>query len=244
MYGLIGKKLGHSFSANFFNKKFLNEGIDESYQLFPLDSVSEIQSLLKNNNNLKGLNVTIPYKQTIIPYLNDISEEAREIGAVNVIKIFQNSDSIILKGYNSDYKGFLESLKPLITPSMKKALILGTGGASKAVAYSLKKLGMMFKFVSRNPSADQFSYKDLNKEILSDYHIIINTTPLGMWPDIESFPPIPYHFLTPEHLCYDLVYNPLETSFMKMSAENGAKVKNGLEMLEKQALAAWEIWNT
>ena len=243
MYGLIGKKLGHSFSADFFNKKFEKEGIDESYHLFPLESIEKFPELLDSQPELKGLNVTIPYKQEVMRYLDEIDDDAEKIGAINVIKISNKGAEKYLKGYNSDYIGFLSSLQPLLTPEIKSGLILGTGGASKAVAYALKKLGIDVTFVSRNPLPGQLSYEDLDEDIINRNLLIVNTTPLGMSPDISSYPPIPYHYLTDKHLCYDLVYNPLETEFLKRCKEQGTQVKNGLEMLYNQALAAWDIWN-
>lgn len=240
MYGLIGYPLGHSFSANFFNKKFTEENIPEKYNLFPLESIDLLPELLKKYPELKGLNVTIPYKQSVMRYLNSLSQEADEIGAVNVIKIFKDGS---LKGYNSDAIGFKNTIKPLLKPYMKKALVLGTGGASKAVVYVLKNLGLTVLSVSRNAKDNVISYSDITPDIIQTHHVIVNTTPLGMWPDIEKAPDIPYQLLSPLHLCYDLVYNPEITSFMQKSHENGATVKNGLDMLHGQALAAWDIWN-
>ena len=242
MYGLIGKKLGHSFSADFFNNKFAREGINDHYYLFPLEEISEFPHLLLENPDLEGLNVTIPYKQQLIPYLNSLSEEAEKIGAVNVIKFQRDGKDLKLIGYNSDCIGFKISLLPLLHDKIKKALVLGTGGASKAVSYVLKNLGLEVNFVSRKPGENLLTYEDLDQDIMKENLLIVNTTPLGMFPEIESYPPIPYHFLTPLHVCYDLVYNPLETLFMKKASEQGAVVKNGLEMLEQQALAAWDIW--
>lgn len=244
MYALIGKKLGHSFSADFFNKKFKEEGIPEHYELLPIPAISDFPKLLAEYPDLKGINVTIPYKQAVIPFLDELSEEAREIGAVNVIKVHRNDNNVFLKGFNSDVIGFMESLKPLLRDDIKKALILGTGGASKAVAYVLKKLGIKYKFVSRSGKMGQYNYTELNEKIISENILIVNTTPLGMYPDMDSAPPIPYQFLTPAHVCYDLVYNPLMTEFMKRSEEKGAKVKNGIEMLRLQALASWDFWNS
>lgn len=243
MYGLIGKKLTHSFSADFFNKKFKKEGIDESYQLFPIPSISLLPELIKSHRELKGINVTIPYKEEIIPYLSEISDEADRIGAINVVKIRREGDKVYLKGFNSDCVGFRNSLLPLLNPHIKKALILGTGGASKAVEYVLTDLGIQVTFVSRNPKRNQLSYKDLNEQLIKEHLLIVNTTPLGTFPDIDSYPPIPYHYLTSSHICYDLVYNPEVTEFMKRSEIQGATVKNGMEMLIGQALEAWRIWN-
>ena len=243
MYGLIGKKLSHSFSADFFNKKFAEEGIDATYHLLPLETIKDFPGLLQSNPEIKGLNVTIPYKEEVIPYLTELSEEAREIGAVNVIKFIEEKNNLKLVGYNSDCIGFRDSLQPLLRKDIEKALILGTGGASKAVSYVLNNLGIDFKFVSRTPKEGQLTYEDLDKQIMKDHLLIINTTPLGMFPDIKSCAPVPYEELTERHICYDLVYNPGETEFLKRSAKYGAITKNGLEMLHLQALAAWNIWN-
>lgn len=242
MYGLIGKKISHSFSANYFNEKFKREGIDETYRLFPLDSIEQLPELLLTYPELKGLNVTIPYKQDVMKYLTHISEEAKEIGAINVIKILRHPDKIELNGYNSDYIGFKDSITPLLNPNMKKALILGTGGASKAVDYVLRNLGITTTLVSRTPKDGQISYKDIDKNIIDANLIIVNTTPLGMYPNVESYPDLPYNFITPNHLCFDLVYNPIETEFLKKCKQMGATTKNGIEMLEKQAIGAWNIW--
>lgn len=242
MYGLIGKKLGHSFSADFFNKKFADENIDERYELLPIPSIKDLPLLLKNNPGLKGLNVTIPYKQEVIPFLTELSEEAKEIGAVNVIKIVNKGDLRELIGYNSDSIGFEQSLKPLLRADISQALILGTGGASKAVEYVLKKLGIKYKFVSRQLREGFLTYDQLDRSVISKNRLIVNTTPLGMFPDTDTCPPLPYQFINNSHLCYDLVYNPAETEFLKRCKNQGAEIKNGLEMLERQALAAWEIW--
>lgn len=244
MYGLIGKKISHSFSADFFNKKFANEGINESYNLFPLPSIEELTALLDLHPDLKGLNVTIPYKEQVIPFLDDLSDEAKGMGAVNVIKITYENGKRHLKGFNSDAIGFKESVIPLLNDKIKKALVLGTGGASKAVAFVLKSLGIEVLFVSRTPDKSQISYEDLTPEIIKDHLLIVNTTPLGMFPEINASPSIPYHLLTPQHICYDVIYNPSETEFLKKAASMGATVKNGLEMLRLQAIGAWEIWNS
>lgn len=242
MYGLIGYPLGHSFSASFFNEKFSREGIDEHYSLFPLTSIDEFPALLESHKDLKGLNVTIPYKELVIPYLTSLSKEAEEIGAVNVIKISDDGKSLV--GYNSDSIGFHDTISPLIKPHMKKALVLGTGGASHAVAYVLKKLGLEVTKVSRRPAEGMLTYSDLTPEVMATHHVIVNTTPLGMWPKVDACPDIPYQLLSPMHLCYDLVYNPDVTEFMRRASEQGATVKNGLDMLHGQAVAAWEIWNS
>lgn len=244
MYGLIGNPLGHSFSADFFNKKFENEGINESYMLFPLPEINCVESLINDHKDLKGFNVTIPYKQQIIPYLTSLSDEAEEIGAVNVVKVERNHEKTILRGYNSDAIGFRNSILPLLKPNMKKALVLGTGGASKAVVYALKSLGINVTRVSRKASEDAISYENLTPGIMAENLIIVNTTPLGMWPNVDDAPAIPYHLVSSDHLCYDVVYNPEMTTFMAKSKNQGAVVKNGLEMLYLQALAAWEIWQS
>lgn len=243
-YGLIGKKIGHSFSANFFNEKFSREGIDARYFLFPLEKISEFPDLIKNNPELQGLNVTIPYKQDVMTYLDELSEAVRKIGAVNVIKFIRKDGRTLLKGFNSDYIGFQESLQPLLSDKIKSALILGTGGASKAVDYVLKNFGLKVTFVSRTPKEGQLSYDQLTSDVIENNPLIVNTTPLGMFPDVENYPPIPYQFLTPNHLCFDIIYNPEVTEFMKKAAKQGARVKNGQEMLIGQAVAAWNIWNS
>ena len=244
LFGLIGKKLGHSFSANFFNNKFEKENINAHYQLFPLPEIECFPTLISQNPELKGLNVTVPYKEDVIQFLDSVSEEAREIGAVNVIKFeeFSSGDSRHLRGYNSDAEGFRKSLLPLLRIDVKHALVLGSGGASKAVCYVLRNLGIEISLVSRSKEKGDFSYEELTPEIIKKNLLIINTTPVGMYPAIHACPPIPYDSLTPSHICYDLIYNPEETLFLKNAKIRGAVIKNGLEMLHLQALAAWEIW--
>lgn len=244
MYALIGNPLGHSFSANFFNEKFRREHIDNRYILAQLDDISDVTLLLEDHPDLQGFNVTIPYKQQIIPYLDSLSDEAREIGAVNVVKVEHRDGKRYLKGFNSDAIGFRESIAPLIKPDMKRALILGTGGASHAVDYVLRSLGIETVKVSRTKSEDRLTYADLTEDVMRSHLVIVNTTPLGTWPNTEACPDIPYDFITPGHLCFDLVYNPETTTFMKKAAEHGATVKNGLEMLHLQAIGAWKIWNS
>ncbi len=241
LYGLIGYPLTHSFSKKYFTEKFEKENIKNSkYELFEIKEAGEILDVLKNNPNLRGLNVTIPHKENVIQYLDEIDAAAKEIGAVNVIKITNGK----LKGFNSDYYGFRQSLLNLIGERKQlKALILGTGGAAKAVKAALLDLNIPFHFVSRKKEGANFSYEALDKTILSEHKLIINTSPLGMYPNVETCPDIPYHLLTPEHFLFDLVYNPEETTFMKKGAERDAKTKNGLEMLHLQAEKAWEIWN-
>ncbi len=239
-FGLIGYPLSHSFSKGYFANKFRQETItDCAYDVFPLEKIEDFELLCNKHKNLLGLNVTIPYKQSIIPFLDELHEEAKAIGAVNTIK-FINGKKI---GYNSDCYGFEMSLKPLLKPHHTSALILGTGGASKAVEYVLKKLGIQFQYVSRNKNDKAISYDDVNSFIMHHSTLIINTSPLGMYPNIESAPEIPYDAITDQHLLYDLVYNPEETLFLKRGKEHGAQTKNGLEMLHLQANRSWEIWN-
>lgn len=246
IYGLIGYPLGHSFSQNFFNQKFESEGIKAKYVNFEIPVIEEFPMIIARNPMLKGLNVTIPYKEKVIEYLDELDPQARAIGAVNVIKPMHNAKGEIvgLKGYNSDFIGFVDSIKAFIKPCHKQALILGTGGAAKAVEQGLLSLGIKPVKVSRTPGAGKLTYGDLTPEVMQEHKIIVNTTPLGMYPHIDECPDIPYHLLTPEHLCYDLLYNPDTTLFMQKSAEYGAVTKNGLEMLLMQAFAAWNIWNS
>lgn len=237
-FGLIGRNIGYSFSRGYFTKKFEETGLDASYENFDIPEIGEVTSILESG--VSGLNVTIPYKEAILPYLDGLSENATKIGAVNTIS-FQNGKAI---GHNTDYIGCTESLHPLLLPHHKKALVLGTGGASKAVVYALDKLGIPSLLVSREPKAGAISYDELTAEILSTHHIIVNTTPLGTSPNTEAFPPVPYQFVTPLHLAYDLVYNPERTVFLQKAQEQGATIKNGHEMLVLQAEAAWNIWNS
>ena len=243
LYGLIGFPLGHSFSQMFFNQKFEAENINAEYRNFELPDIGDLMELLSEYPLLEGLNVTRPYKEQVIPYMDEMDETAAGVGAVNVIKFFREGDDFRLKGYNSDVKGFSDSLNPLITPERKKALILGTGGAAKAVAYALGKLGIENRLVSRSAREGVLTYDELDPAIMSEHKIIINTTPLGMYPHVDECPAIPYSDLTPEHLCYDLIYNPDVTLFMHRAAEHGAETKNGLEMLMLQAFESWDIWN-
>ena len=244
IYGLIGYPLTHSFSQNYFNQKFRNENIDAEYVNFEIPDIGDLIEVISENPNLHGLNVTIPYKEQVIPYLDEIDEDAAQIGAVNVIKFIRNKNSVIFKGYNSDIIGFCDSIAPLLTPNRNKALILGTGGAAKAVYHGLKKLGVEPIYVSRNKQEGMLTYGELSNDIMAEYKVIVNTTPLGMYPRMDECPNIPYQCLTKEHLCYDLLYNPDVTLFMKRAEENGAEVKNGLEMLLLQAFAGWNIWNS
>jgi len=239
-FGLVGKNIDYSFSKKYFTEKFEKENlINHNYQNFDIQSVFEITQIVKNPN-LCGLNVTIPYKEEIIPFLDKISKKAKKIGAVNTIKITKKGK---LKGYNTDFFGFQKSLSSLLNEHHKKALILGTGGASKAVAFALKKLGIQYSFVSQKLRRDYLSYEKLNEAIFQEYQIIINCTPLGTFPDINSCPNIPYDLLNSNHIVFDLVYNPEETIFLQKAKQNGATTKNGMEMLVFQAEKAWEIWN-
>jgi shikimate dehydrogenase len=238
MYGIIGYPLLQTFSPGYFNKKFEELGVHDIYEKFPLDKIEDLKQVLAQHPDLKGMNVTIPYKQEVIALLDELDETAKQIGAVNTISIKNGK----LKGYNTDAIGFINSLKPLLKPQHNKALILGTGGASKAVAYALKQLNISYQFVSRNAKEGYLSYPDLDKAIIDDHKLIINTTPLGMVPQENTSPDIPYASLSAEHLLYDLIYYPEETLFLKKGKENGACIKNGYEMLIGQAEAAWEIW--
>ncbi len=244
IYGLIGFPLGHSFSRGYFNEKFEAESIDAEYVNFEIPSIKEFREVVEKNENLCGLNVTIPYKEQVIPYLDDLDKAtAKRIGAVNVIKIIRNGKKTKLVGYNSDIIGFTQSIEPFVEEHHQKALILGTGGASKAICCGLQDLGIESKFVSRSKkNAKTITYADLTPEIMKSHHIIVNCTPLGMYPKINECPDIPYDLLTPKHLLYDLLYNPDETLFMKKGKKQGAMVKNGLEMLLLQAFEARNIW--
>ncbi len=242
-YGLIGFPLGHSFSKDYFNNKFNSERIDAQYINFEIPNIEEIKAIILTNPELKGLNVTIPYKQQVIPYLHDITKEAKEIGAVNVIKITRKGSKVHLKGYNSDVVGFVESIRPLLERYHKNALILGTGGASKAVDYGLRSLGVQTMFVSRTKKAGAFTYKELSYEMMEDYKVVVNCTPLGMYPNVNECPDIPYEAVGNHHILYDLIYNPNETLFLANGRKRGAVTKNGLEMLLLQAFASWEFWN-
>ena len=242
-YGLLGYPLGHSFSKTYFNQKFEAEKIDAEYVNFEIPNIKEIKNVLRENPDLGGLNVTIPYKEQVIPYLDDLDADARQIGAVNVIKFTKGLfGKTKLIGYNSDIIGFKQSIEPLLKPTHQKALILGTGGASKAVYQGLKQLGVGSTFVSRSHKEGCITYEEITPKIMSQYIVIVNTTPLGMFPTVNARPNIPYEELTPDHVLYDLLYNPDETLFMKKGKERGATVKNGLEMLLLQAFAAWQIW--
>lgn len=243
---MLGYPLGHSFSAKYFAEKFQKEHINASYCNFEYASVQEAMTHLTSLSKLKGFNVTIPYKQEVIPYLSGISPEAKAIGAVNVVCVKQTEDGRNhFYGCNSDVIGFRESIRPLLRKEVhSRALVLGTGGASKAVVYALRQLGIEPTYVSRSSSQNNLTYAQLTKQVLSTHKIIVNCSPVGMFPKVDDCPHIPYQWLTPDHLLYDLVYNPLDTLFMKRGAEQGAVVKNGLEMLHLQAEAAWHMWHT
>ena len=241
LFGLIGKNISYSFSKKYFKEKFSAELFNDcSYENFDLESIDLFPEIIKNNPNLKGLNVTIPYKETIIPYLDKLSKKAQLIGAVNVIRFTKKGK---LKGYNSDYYGFKNSLLPLLQPHHKKALILGTGGAAKAVAFALDELNILYSFVSREPKINTIDYGYINATTFDNYQIIINCTPLGTKTNPKEFPPIPYEFFTSNHLAYDLIYNPAESQFLKKAKKKGAVTKNGYEMLILQAEKAWRIWS-
>lgn len=238
-YGIIGNPLGHSFSKGFFTEKFAKEGIDAQYLNFQISEIRKFPDVLKDNPELRGLNVTLPYKTEVIPFLDELSDEAREIGAVNVVQVRNGH----LKGFNSDIIGFTQSIKPLLKPHHHKALILGTGGASKAVCVGLTRLGLEWKYVSRTPKEGMFTYQDITADVLREYNVIVNCSPVGMFPKTNECPAIPYQELTNNHLLYDLVYNPETTLFMQRGEQHGATVKNGLEMLHLQAIASWNFWN-
>ena len=238
-FGIIGYPLGHSFSKGFFTEKFARESIDAQYLNFEIPDVAMLPDVLRNNPELRGLNVTLPHKQAVIPLLDEMSKEAKEIGAVNVIRVRNGK----LKGFNSDIIGFTNSIKPLLMPHHKKALILGTGGASKAICVGLNRLGIEWTYVSRSPREGMITYEDITAETLQAYTVIVNCSPVGMFPNVAQAPEIPYDCLSDKHLLFDLVYNPEETLFMKKGREQGATVKNGLEMLHLQAVASWDFWN-
>ncbi len=239
-FGLVGKNISYSFSRGYFSKKFKKMGLsDHSYENFDLAQIEDFNALI-SESNLKGLNVTIPYKEAVIPFLDDLHDNASTIGAVNTIKFTEKG----LKGFNTDAYGFQKSLEPLLRPYHKKALILGTGGASKAIAFVFDSLGIDFCYVSRNPDRHQLSYSELNDETMDSYQIIVNCSPVGTFPNIHDKPDIPYPHLTEQHLLFDLIYNPEKTAFLKAGTTKGASVQNGLSMLEFQAEKAWEIWHS
>ena len=243
LFGLLGKNISYSFSRGYFTEKFQKLGLTQhKYVNFDLQSIDYFTKVIeKNEDYLKGINVTIPYKEEVMQHLNKLDKTAEEIGAVNTIKFTKRGD---LKGYNTDVVGFENSISPLLKKHHKRALILGTGGASKAVAYALKKNDIKVKFVSRNPATkEMISYNDITEEVMDKYKVIVNCTPLGTSPDVEKCPDIPYQFLTDKHLLFDLIYNPEVTNFLKKGIEKGAIIKNGYEMLQLQAEESWRIWN-
>lgn len=245
-YGLIGKQLSHSFSKKYFSKKFITQGIEDcEYLNFELENIQQIYDVI-DKHRPRGFNVTIPYKESILPLLDDIDLEAKEIGAVNTIKVTYDSEGVCnLKGFNTDVHGFRQLIKPFFASHHERALILGTGGASKAVAFVLQKLGVNILYATRNPKENnQISYDDLNENVLKFHPMIVNTTPLGTYPNEDEFPNIPFQYLNEKSLLVDLVYNPEVTTFMKKGLDQGSKCINGLTMLHQQAEKSWEIFNS
>lgn len=241
LFGLIGYPLSHSFSKKYFTEKFQKEGLTGCrYELFPLADITKLPGLIDENPDLEGFNVTVPYKKQVLSYITDKTNIPLTLDACNCVKIVNRK----LIGYNTDIIGFEKSILPLLKPHHKKALVLGSGGAAAAVVFVLEKLNIIYKIVSRGKSgADILSYKDLNEAVIGSYQIIINTTPLGMYPKVDSFPDIPYQYITGDHLLYDLVYNPVNTAFLKKGEKQGAAIFNGEQMLKLQAEESWEIWN-
>ena len=244
IYGLIGKNLTHSFSPSYFNQKFSRLSIDAQYQLFEIEEISRLRKILLNTDNLRGLNITIPYKSAVIPFLDEIDTLAKDLVAVNTIKIEWKNGRQSLKGFNTDVMGFEKSLRPFIANRNNiKALILGSGGSAKAVCFVLAKLNIDFYFVSRTANKPSFlHYNHLNEEIISSHHLIINTTPLGMFPEIGHAPNIPFEYIGHNHILFDLIYNPAKTQFLMHGEQKGAQITNGLKMLEIQAESSWKIW--
>lgn len=236
-YGIIGYPLSHSFSPGYFREQFRLRGIDATYEAFPIETISTLPALLEQNPALRGLNVTIPYKQSVMAYLHELDDTARAVGAVNCIRISEGR----LKGFNTDCVGFATTLQPLLGDMPRQALVLGTGGAAKAVVYALAQLGIPYQLVSR--SGGDLQYTALTPELIAGHSLIINTTPLGMYPAVDTCPDLPYGALGPQHILYDLVYNPEETLFLEKGRQQGATVKNGYDMLIAQADAGWAIWN-
>lgn len=241
VYGLIGKNIDYSFSKKYFTEHFANtNATDCIYENFDLSSIDDFSSVLQSHPDLAGLNVTIPYKESIIPHLHSLSKKATVIGAVNVIRFKKNGK---IKGYNSDYFGFKKAIQPLVQTYHRRALILGTGGSSKAVAFALEELDIPCTFVSRTSQRNCITYDRINATTFDNFQIVVNCTPLGTSPDVAEFPPIPYQFFTEKHLAFDLIYNPEETQFLKRAQQHGAITKNGQDMLVFQAEKAWKIWN-
>ncbi|RNC84884.1 MAG: shikimate dehydrogenase [Winogradskyella sp.] len=240
-FGLVGKNIDYSFSRGYFSDKFKTENLPHTYVNFDLSDISDFQSIFNTEDDVKGLNVTIPYKESVIPFLNKLNKKAKKIGAVNTIRVTKKGNLI---GYNTDCYGFEKSLQPYLKKHHKKALILGTGGASKAVAYALKRLKIKYYFVSRALKENvSYTYEDLTHELIKSHQIIINCSPVGTHPNINECPDIPYDGVTNEHILYDLIYNPEQTKFLKLGETQGAKTINGIRMLELQADKAWDIWN-
>ncbi|NCU04540.1 MAG: shikimate dehydrogenase [Chitinophagaceae bacterium] len=240
-FGLIGYPLSHSFSKKYFTEKFSEEGISNcNYELYPISSIDQFPQLLQNVAGLEGINVTIPYKEEVLPYLHHQSAAVKEIGACNCISI-RNGE---LTGFNTDTLGFQQSIEPFLQQHHRHALVLGTGGAAKAVVWVLKQLGITYKYVSRKKRDDLLSYDEVDATVMQQYQVIINTTPLGMQPNVHSKPSLPYQYISQQHLCYDLVYNPAKTAFLQLAEEQGATIKNGSDMLVIQAEESWKIWNS
>lgn len=245
VYGLVGYPLSQSFSQKHFTQKFANENIEAEYLNFSIESIGEFPEIVSETENISGLNITIPYKERVLAFLDQLDPIAKKVGAVNVVKFTNDYENKILVGYNTDVVGFEQSLLPLLKTNHTTALILGTGGASKAVKYVLNKLGITYRFVTRKPARpDHLSYQQVTPDILKNTHLVINCTPLGMFPNVEGFPALPYNVVTNNHLFYDLIYNPAETLFLQNAKQHGASIKNGLEMLILQAEEAWKIWNS
>jgi shikimate dehydrogenase len=244
-FGLLGYPLTHSFSKKYFTEKFLKEGIsDARYELYPVKNADKIRTLALEDINLVGMNVTIPYKETILPLLDELDTDARKIGAVNCVQITRINNKPFLKGYNTDVFGFSNAIKPFLESQHQKALVLGTGGSSKAVHYVLSRLGIECYSVSRNKQPGKvFTYDELNEAILANCRLIVNTTPLGMFPEIDQCPDLPFEYIGPGHFVFDLVYNPAQTLLLERAAAKGALTQNGLSMLRLQAEKSWEIWN-
>lgn len=241
LFGIIGYPLGHSFSRTYFTDKFEKEHIREcTYENFPLSSITELPALLESRPQLCGFNVTIPYKEKVLPYLDELTEDVRKIGACNCVRIEKGKKI----GYNTDVIGFERSLLNHFPDLPRKALILGTGGAAKAVEFVLRKRSIDYHFVSRTPKEGQWGYEALTKAVMEDFLLVINTTPLGMQPHIEQCPPLPYDHITAKHCLFDLIYNPAKTLFLEKGEANGARIANGLEMLIIQAEENWKIWNS
>ena len=242
-YGIIGTPLSHSRSKSYFEKKFREENLEDCrYENYPLHDISELAGLISRESTLRGLNVTIPYKESVLRHIDRPDPLAAEIGAVNVLKINRIGGKVIVEGYNTDMPAFRDTLQPLLKEHHQRAMVLGSGGASRAVAFALKALGIKYSIVSRSPKPNQLSYSMLDKSVIQNHPLIINATPVGMFPDISRFPKIPYDAITGDHFLYDLVYNPKETVFLSKGTAQGATVKNGLEMLYRQAEMGWEMW--